>query len=199
MIPRHFFNKMTGFYELLSLKEKHEWERVRWQTAVLVNIQIPKGKRIKPTDLIEFDWDKKKKEVVDAPPTYKLSSLDVVPESRIEKRDYKEFPIMSANDTQKVLKLALEGKIPMPMRSLANKYNISPFQLLVDTLEHYKDEEFYPSEEDKNFLLQKGNKLKGLKDSVKGMSPGDGQLSDATNYVAYVLSGTAPKRLIYRG
>jgi hypothetical protein len=30
---------------------------------VLVNIQIPKGKRIKPTDLIEFDWDKKKKEV----------------------------------------------------------------------------------------------------------------------------------------
>ena len=147
-----------------------------------------------------IEADKKKKEVVDAPPTYKLSSLDVVPESRIEKRDYKEFPIMSANDTQKVLKLALEGKlIPMPMRSLANKYNISPFQLLVDTLEHYKDEEFYPSEEDKNFLLQKGNKLMGLKDSVKGMSPGDGQLSDATNYVAYVLSGTAPKRLIYRG
>ena len=147
-----------------------------------------------------IETDKKKKEVVDAPPTYKLSSLDVVPESRIEKRDYKEFPIMSANDTQKVLKLALEGKlIPMPMRSLANKYNISPYQLLVDTLEHYKDEEFYPSEEDKNFLLQKGNKLMGLKDSVKGMSPGDGQLSDATNYVAYVLSGTAPKRLIYRG
>ena len=147
-----------------------------------------------------IEADKKKKEVVDAPPTYKLSSLDVVPESRIEKRDYKEFPIMSANDTQKVLKLALEGKlIPMPMRSLANKYNISPYQLLVDTLEHYKDEEFYPSEEDKNFLLQKGNKLLGLKDSVKGMSPGDGQLSDATNYVAYVLSGTAPKRLIYRG
>ena len=147
-----------------------------------------------------IESDKKKKEVIDAPPTYKLSSLDVVPESRIEKRDYKEFPIMSANDTQKVLKLALEGKlIPMPMRSLANKYNISPYQLLVDTLEHYKDEEFYPSEEDKNFLLQKGNKLMGLKDSVKGMSPGDGQLSDATNYVAYVLSGTAPKRLIYRG
>lgn len=147
-----------------------------------------------------IETDKNKKEVIDAPPTYKLSSLDVVPESRIEKRDYKEFPIMSANDTQKVLKLALEGKlIPMPMRSLANKYNISPYQLLVDTLEHYKDEEFYPSEEDKNFLLQKGNKLMGLKDSVKGMSPGDGQLSDATNYVAYVLSGTAPKRLIYRG
>jgi hypothetical protein len=147
-----------------------------------------------------IETDKGKKEVIDAPPTYKLSSLDVVPESRIEKRDYKEFPIMSANDTQKVLKLALEGKlIPMPMRSLANKYNISPYQLLVDTLEHYKDEEFYPSEEDKNFLLQKGNKLMGLKDSVKGMSPGDGQLSDATNYVAYVLSGTAPKRLIYRG
>ena len=172
------------------------------QTKVIVNsiTEFNKDKEaIKNMFPLPEKQIKKDEKPVDAPPTYRLSSLDVVPESRIEKRDYKEFPIMSANDTQKVLKLALEGKIPMPMRSLANKYNISPFQLLVDTLEHYKDEEFYPSEEDKNFLLQKGNKLMGLKDSVKGMSPGDGQLSDATNYVAYVLSGTAPKRLIYRG
>ena len=173
------------------------------QTKVIVNsiVEFNKDKEaIKNMFPLPEKQIKKDEKPVDAPPTYKLSSLDVVPESRIEKRDYKEFPIMSANDTQKVLKLALEGKlIPMPMRSLANKYNISPYQLLVDTLEHYKDEEFYPSEEDKNFLLQKANKLLGLQDSVKGMSPGDGQLSDATNYVAYVLSGTAPKRLIYRG
>tara|TARA_R100000234_G_scaffold13313_2_gene7413 strand:+ start:5028 stop:7274 length:2247 start_codon:yes stop_codon:yes gene_type:complete len=173
------------------------------QTKVIVNsiTEFNKDKEaVKNMFPLPEKQIKKEDKAVDAPPTYRLSSLDVVPDSRIEKRDYKEFPIMSANDTQKVLKLALDGeKIPMPMRSLANKYNISPFQLLVDTLEHYKDEEFYPSEEDKNFLLQKGNKLMGLKNSVKGMSPGDGQLSDATNYVAYVLSGTAPKRLIYRG
>ena len=173
------------------------------QTKIIVNsiTEFNKDKEaIKNMFPLPEKQIKKEDKAVDAPPTYRLSSLDVVPDSRIEKRDYKEFPIMSANDTQKVLKLALDGgKIPMPMRSLAIKYNISPYQLLVDTLEHYKDEEFYPSEEDKNFLLQKGNKLMGLKDSVKGMSPGDGQLSDATNYVAYVLSGTAPKRLIYRG
>ena len=143
---------------------------------------------------------KKDKKSIDAPPTYRLSSLDTVPNSRIEKNDYKQFPIINKEDAQKVLKLVTEGNlIPVPMRSLANKYNISPYQLLIDTLEHYKDEEFYPNEDTKNFLLRKGNKLKGLKDSAKGFSPGTGQLSDATNYIAYVLSGTAPKRFIYRG
>jgi len=143
---------------------------------------------------------KKDEKPIDAPPTYRLSSLDTVPNSRIEKNDYKQFPIINKEDAQKVLKLVMEGNlIPVPMRSLANKYNISPYQLLIDTLEHYKDEEFYPSEDTKNFLLKKGNKLKGLKDSAKGFSPGTGQLSDATNYIAYVLSGTAPKRFTYRG
>ena len=63
MTPRHFYNKMAGFYELLNLKERHAWERERGSTSVLVNIQLPRGKRVKPTDLIEFEWDKKKKEV----------------------------------------------------------------------------------------------------------------------------------------
>ena len=143
---------------------------------------------------------KKEEKPIDAPPTYKLSTLDSIPLSRIEKNDYKQFPIINKNDAQKVLKLATEGNsIPVPMRSLANKYNISPYQLLIDTLEHYKNEDFYPSEDVRNRLLQKGNAEKGLKDSAKGFSPGNGQLSDATNYIAYVLSGTAPKRFSYRG
>ena len=50
---------MDGFYELENLRERGKWERTRWQTTLLLNIQIAKGKKIKPTDLIEFEWDKK--------------------------------------------------------------------------------------------------------------------------------------------
>jgi nucleoside-specific outer membrane channel protein Tsx len=63
MIPKHFFNKLNGFFDLEQIRERNEWERCRWQTCYLLNIQIVKGKKLKLTDLIEFDWDKKKKEV----------------------------------------------------------------------------------------------------------------------------------------
>ena len=60
MLPREFWNKLDGFYELENLREKQCWERERWSTCLLLNIQLGKGKRLKPTDLIEFEWDKKK-------------------------------------------------------------------------------------------------------------------------------------------
>ena len=62
-LPKHFWNKMDGFYELENIREKSKWERVRWQTTLLLNIQMAKGKKIKPTDLIEFEWDKKDKKI----------------------------------------------------------------------------------------------------------------------------------------
>ena len=58
-LPKYFWNKLDGFYELENLRERGKWERTRWQTTLLLNIQIAKGKKIKPTDLIEFEWDKK--------------------------------------------------------------------------------------------------------------------------------------------
>lgn len=58
-LPKHFWNKLDGFYELENMRERTMWERTRWQTTLLLNIQIAKGKKIKPTDLIEFEWDKK--------------------------------------------------------------------------------------------------------------------------------------------
>jgi hypothetical protein len=61
MIPRHFFNKMDGFYELEQTKDRANWERTRWQTCYLLNIHLPRGKHIKLKDLVEFDWDKKTK------------------------------------------------------------------------------------------------------------------------------------------
>tara|TARA_R110001599_G_scaffold152927_1_gene338013 strand:+ start:231 stop:506 length:276 start_codon:yes stop_codon:yes gene_type:complete len=63
MLPRHFWNKLDGFYELENIREKGQWERTRWTTTLLLNIQIAKGKRLKPTDLIEFEWDKKDKKL----------------------------------------------------------------------------------------------------------------------------------------
>jgi len=63
MLPKHFFNKLNGFFDLEQMRERNEWERCRWSTCYLLNIQIAKGKKLKLTDLIEFDWDKKKEEV----------------------------------------------------------------------------------------------------------------------------------------
>ena len=58
MLPREFWNKVDGFYELENLRQRNEWERVRWSTCLLLNIQLPKNKTIKQTDLIEFEWEK---------------------------------------------------------------------------------------------------------------------------------------------
>ncbi len=62
-LPKHFWNKLDGFYELENIRERGRWERTRWQTTLLLNIQIAKGKKLKPTDLIEFEWDKKDKKI----------------------------------------------------------------------------------------------------------------------------------------
>jgi hypothetical protein len=40
-------------------KEEQEWVRTRWQTTMLINIQLPKGKKVKPTELIELDCDRR--------------------------------------------------------------------------------------------------------------------------------------------
>jgi len=63
MIPIHFWNKLSGFFELERMRERQHWERSRWETCLLLNIQIPKGKRLKPKDLLEFEDEKKGKEV----------------------------------------------------------------------------------------------------------------------------------------
>jgi hypothetical protein len=40
-------------------KEEQEWVRSRWQTTILVNMQLPKGKKVKATELLELDCDKR--------------------------------------------------------------------------------------------------------------------------------------------
>ena len=57
MLPREFWNKVDGFYELENMRQRSDWERTRWSTCLLLNIQLPKNKSIKPTDLIKFEWE----------------------------------------------------------------------------------------------------------------------------------------------
>lgn len=38
-------------------EEEQKWIRTRWQTTLLINIQLPKGNKVKPKDLIELDCD----------------------------------------------------------------------------------------------------------------------------------------------
>ena len=57
MLPREFWNKLEGFYELENMRQRSDWERTRWSTCLLLNIQLSKGKSIKPTDLIVFEWE----------------------------------------------------------------------------------------------------------------------------------------------
>jgi hypothetical protein len=40
-------------------KEEQKWVRSRWQTTILVNMQLPKGKKVKPTELLTLDCDKR--------------------------------------------------------------------------------------------------------------------------------------------
>lgn len=42
-------------------REQQAWERTRWQTAALLNVHAKKGKQLKPTDLVKFPWEEKKR------------------------------------------------------------------------------------------------------------------------------------------
>ena len=61
MLPIQFFRMVKGFFELERTREKAEWERCRWQTCLLLNIQLPKNKTLKPTDLFKFEGENKDK------------------------------------------------------------------------------------------------------------------------------------------
>ncbi len=41
---------------------REDWERTRWAAMVSMQPHLKKGTTLKPTDLIKFEWDKKKQE-----------------------------------------------------------------------------------------------------------------------------------------
>ena len=57
--PRDLYNRQKGYNSKVEEMQRNNWERTRWQTLFLLNIQLPKGKDFKLQDLAVFPWEKK--------------------------------------------------------------------------------------------------------------------------------------------
>lgn len=44
--------------ELLEQEQRDSWERTRWLAMVLLQPNLKKGQRLKPSDLVTFPWEK---------------------------------------------------------------------------------------------------------------------------------------------
>lgn len=49
--------RIEGFFEMENRRERSEWERVRWQSTLILSMFAKKGKSIKPKDLVVFPWE----------------------------------------------------------------------------------------------------------------------------------------------
>ena len=59
LLPREWANMVNGWNEKQNRKDQSEWERVRWQTTILLNPHTKKS--IKAKDLIVFPWESQTK------------------------------------------------------------------------------------------------------------------------------------------
>ncbi len=56
--PREFSNRLIGKDRTDEVQFRNEWERTRWQTVALLNIQLDKKYKMKKvTDLVTFSWE----------------------------------------------------------------------------------------------------------------------------------------------
>lgn len=58
---RDVMDAIKGYNERERLRFQNEWERTRWLATIGIQPYAGKGKKIKMTDLIQFDWEKTKK------------------------------------------------------------------------------------------------------------------------------------------
>lgn len=61
---RQYDNALKGYYKSQELLDRSEWIRCRWQTTLLLNIQMEKKNRVKQKDLIEFEWERANRKVL---------------------------------------------------------------------------------------------------------------------------------------
>lgn len=57
---REFASLQSIFWDLEKYRQQEEWQRTRWQTWWLVNMQLELKNRLKITDLLELESDKPK-------------------------------------------------------------------------------------------------------------------------------------------
>ncbi len=63
--PEFFRLKLEGLREAQLQQYKNEWERTRWLATIVLAPHQKKGKSLKPTDLIKFEWEKPEINVVE--------------------------------------------------------------------------------------------------------------------------------------
>lgn len=69
--PEYFRLKLEGLREAQNQQFRNEWERTRWLGTIILAPHQKKGKSLKPRDLIEFDWERPKMNVVEIVTKYK--------------------------------------------------------------------------------------------------------------------------------
>lgn len=67
---RTIFNAVNAFYELEETHVRESWERTRWQTCTLLNIQLARKDRMDVFKLLPLPWDENR---VDKLETKKLT------------------------------------------------------------------------------------------------------------------------------
>jgi hypothetical protein len=66
---RYFALRLVGMRNKQDRQYRNEWERTRWQTAVLLS---PHSKRpIDPKKLITFDWERKELTIIEEVEKYR--------------------------------------------------------------------------------------------------------------------------------
>lgn len=76
LTPREFKNMLKGFEQLNVFNNREEWERTRVLASLLLSPHAKKGKSIKPTDLLPFEWDKKEPIIQSKPSTEYINYID---------------------------------------------------------------------------------------------------------------------------
>lgn len=54
-----FFLMQRGRNEVVEMKERFEWERVRWLACINMQPHKKKNTKLNPQDLVKFEWEKK--------------------------------------------------------------------------------------------------------------------------------------------
>lgn len=59
LTPRQFENKLTGFEQLETQRDRIQWEKFRLLAATLLTPHTKNAKGVQPHKLWPFKWDKK--------------------------------------------------------------------------------------------------------------------------------------------
>ena len=81
MTPRVFWNAFDGWFEVEESKQRADWIRSRWMTCYLLNVHLPRNRRVEQQKLIKFDWEKNMSEIK----TYE-ESLELIEKNRKKKK-----------------------------------------------------------------------------------------------------------------